>query len=124
MMTTNHHPDAKDREALAAKANTVLENHQSHQGKIVRTNSVPRTPEKPAEYLTLVLFPRPDLMEAVFTRLKIVGGGVGMSVVHSHREYGKEAGNLTGAWLTKSGPATERALMSLEEIPTLAELKE
>ena len=37
MITINVYPDAHDGEALAMKANAVLENYKSHQGKVLRT---------------------------------------------------------------------------------------
>jgi len=41
MITLNVYPSAHDRDALAAKANAVLENYKSHQGIVLRTNSRP-----------------------------------------------------------------------------------
>jgi len=43
MITINVYPDAHDGEALATKANAVLENYKSHKGKVLRTSSIPRT---------------------------------------------------------------------------------
>jgi len=41
MITINVYPDAHDGEALATKANAVLENYKSHKGKVLRTSSIP-----------------------------------------------------------------------------------
>lgn len=116
MVTINRYRSAVDGEALAAMANAVLENYKSNGAMVLRIDSVPRTAEKPAEYLMVVLFPRPDFIEAVFARFKIAGG-IGTSVIYSHREYGKRIGDLMSAWLNANGPTTEKALMSWEEIP-------
>jgi hypothetical protein len=50
MITINVYPDAHDGEALAVKANAVLENYKSHKGMVLKTASVPRTPDRPAEH--------------------------------------------------------------------------
>jgi hypothetical protein len=116
MVTIHYYRQVVDGEGLAATANAVLGSYKSHGAVVVKTNSVPRTPEKPAEYLMIVVFPQPDFIEAVFTRFKIVNG-TGASVIYSHREYGKKIGDQMSAWLKSHGPATEKALMSLENIP-------
>ena len=46
MITMNLYSNADNADALAAKANAVLENYKSHQGSVLRTNSVPRTPDR------------------------------------------------------------------------------
>ena len=55
MITLNGYPDVNDGESLAAKANAVLENYQKHQARVLTTNSVPRTAERPAEHLIAVV---------------------------------------------------------------------
>lgn len=122
MVTINYYRSVKDGDGLAAIANSVLENYKAQGAKVLRTNSVPRTPTKPAEYLMVVVFGRPEFIEAVFARFKIVDG-VGLSVVYSHRSYGKQIGGEMSTWLQKNGPTTEKALMSMESIPLLDEAK-
>jgi hypothetical protein len=56
MITINVYPDAHDGDALAAKANAVLENYKSHKGMVLKTDSVPRTLERPAEHFVAVVF--------------------------------------------------------------------
>ncbi len=89
MITINVYPDAHDGEALAMKANAVLENYKSHQGKVLGTSSVPRTPKQPAEHFVAVVFGRPNLIEVAFARFKLVDG-LGCSIVYSHRVDGME----------------------------------
>ncbi len=55
MITMNVYPDAHDGEASASKANAVLENYKSHQGMVLKTNSVPRTSDRPAEHFIAVV---------------------------------------------------------------------
>ncbi|MBV9127862.1 MAG: hypothetical protein JO117_07225 [Verrucomicrobia bacterium] len=117
MVTINYYPSVKDGDGLAATANAVLGNYKAHQATVVRTDSVPRTPEKPAEYLIVVCFTRPDFSEAVFARFKLVGGTRGAAAIYSHREYGQKNGEQMRAWLQKNGPATEKALMNAEQLP-------
>lgn len=116
MVTINQYPKVKDGEALAATANTVLGNYKAAKGMVVRTNSVPATKDKPAEHLIAVVFGQPEFIEAAFARFRM-RDGVGMSVVYSHRIYGKKAGDEMSAWLKKNGPTTEKALMQWDTIP-------
>jgi hypothetical protein len=118
MVTINYYRTVTDGDGLAAMANSVLENYKSHRAIIVRTNSVPRSPTKPAEYFIVALFPQPDFIEAAFARFKI-GGGVGLSVVYSRRIYGQKIGNEMSAFLQSNGPTLEKALMSMANIPPL-----
>lgn len=118
MVTINHYRSVVDGEALAKTANTVLGTYKDNHAKVLRTDSVPRTPEKPAEHLIVVLFPRPDFIEAVFARFKIIDG-VGTAAIYSHREYGQKIGDQMSAWLKANGPAIEKALMRWEDIPLL-----
>jgi len=117
MMTLNFYPDARDGEALAAKANSVLENYKSHGGKVVRMNSVPRTQEKPAEHFIAVIFGRPNFIEVAFARFKLADGA-SCSIVYSHRIYGEKIGDQMSAWLDANAEATEKALMQWSEMPS------
>jgi hypothetical protein len=74
MITMNAYPSAHDGDALSAKANAVLENYKSHGGRMLRTNSVPRTPDQPAEHFIAVVFGRPNFIEVAFARFKLVDG--------------------------------------------------
>src|SRR4030088_94396 len=48
MITINDYPAVHDGDGLAATANTVLGKYKSHEGKILKTSSVPRTADRPA----------------------------------------------------------------------------
>ena len=119
MITINVYPDAHDGEALATKANAVLENYKSYNGKVLRTSSVPRTPKQPAEHFVAVVFGRPNFIEVALARFKFVDG-VGCSIVYSHRIYGEKIGDQMSAWLKNNGAAKEKALMEWNEIPSPA----
>ncbi len=110
MVTINVYPDAADGDALAARANAVLENYKAAKAMVLNTRSVPRTADRPAEHFIAVVFSRPTFIEVAFARLKLVDG-VGCSVVYSHRIYGVKAGDAASAWLRANGPEAERALM-------------
>jgi hypothetical protein len=116
MVTINHYPKVKDGDALAERANAVLENYQKHQAKVLRTASMPRTAEKPAEHFVAVVFGRPDFLEAAFARFQLVDG-VGVSTVYSRRVYGHKVGNSMSSWVEKNGPALEKVLMNWDGIP-------
>jgi len=118
MVTILSYPTAKDGEALAATASAVLENYKANNASVVKTDSVPRTRDKPAEHLIVVIFGRPEFIEAVFSRFRM-HGGVGSAVVYSHRIYGKKVGDEMSKWLQGNGPATERNLMKWDAMPKL-----
>jgi hypothetical protein len=117
MITLNGYPDARDGDALAAKANTVLENYKSHRARVLKTSSMPRTADRPAEHLIAVVFGRPEFIEVAFARLKMIDGE-GCSIVYSHRIYGEKIGDQMSAWLSANGPKIEKALMEWSAIPS------
>jgi hypothetical protein len=123
MITMNAYPTAHDGDALAAKANAVLENYKNHNARVLRTNSVPRTPDRPAEHFIAVVFGRPNFIEVAFARFKLVDG-VGCSIVFSHRIYGAKVGDEMSAWLNQNGPKIEKTLMEWTGMPSPGSLRE
>jgi hypothetical protein len=117
MITINAYPNVGDGERLATAANSVLENYKSHQARVLKTRSVSRTADHPAEHLIAVVFTRPDFSEIAFARFKLMDGK-GCSIVYSHRIYGEKTGNQTNAWLTASGEEMEKALMEWSSMPS------
>ncbi|MFL6590037.1 MAG: hypothetical protein ACJ8M4_07685 [Chthoniobacterales bacterium] len=110
MVTINIYQDAHDGDGLAAKANAVLANYKNAQAKILKTDSRPRTADRPAEHLIVAVFGRPDFVEVAFARLEL-SEDVGCSVVYSHRIYGENSGEEMRAWLKENGPDVEKGLM-------------
>ena len=110
MITINGYPDVHDGDGLAATANTVLANYKSHEGKILRTNSVPQTADRPAEHFIAVMFSRPAFVEVAFARFKMIGNK-GHSFVYSHRIYGSKADESINSWMSANSVSTEKALM-------------
>ncbi len=122
MVTLNVNESVRDGEQLAAMANSILANYEKH-GKIVRTDSKPRTPQHPAEHLIVALLGNASLLEAAFARVMLIDG-VGVVAVYSHRVYGKDAAAPMGEWLQTNGPTIEKTLMSWDKIPSPAALKQ
>jgi hypothetical protein len=122
MLTINFYPQVNDGDGLALVANQVLENYKNQKGMVLRTLSVPRTSEKPAEHLIAVVFGRPTFLEAVQARFKLVNGK-GVSIIYSHRVYGKAAGPEMSTWLKENGPSIEKALMAWELSASLGSLQ-
>ncbi len=120
MITLNVH-DARTGDQLAELANGVLANYQQA-GKILRTDSKPRTATAEAEHLIAAVLINPAFLEAAFARI-LLHEGQGLVVVYSKRVYGTKAGNEMSSWLEKNGPDTERALMTWTGMPPLATLK-
>jgi hypothetical protein len=117
MITVNGYPDVDDGDGLAATANAVLENYKKHEAKVLKTDSVPRKGDRPAEHLIAVVFGRPDFIELAFARFKLVEGK-GFSFVYSHRIYGEKIGDQMSAWLGTNGEAAEKALMKWNSFPS------
>jgi hypothetical protein len=116
MVTICYYATAKDGEALATVANSVLGNYQSAGARILRTDSVPRSKDKPAEHFVASVFGQPEFLEVAFARL-VLHDGLGTGVIYSHRIYGKKVGNEMSAWLAQNGPNTEKALMKWNGFP-------
>lgn len=116
MVTILFYRKAKDAEGLAATATAVLETYKANKGMVVKTDSVPRTRDKPAEHLVVVVFGRPDFIEVAFSRFRMHEGS-GSAVVYSHRIYGKRIGDEMSAWLKTNGVSTERNLMTWDAMP-------
>ena len=114
MMTLNGYPDVHDGEGLATTANAVLENYKNHQGKVLKTDSVPRTPDRPAEHLIVVRFDRPGFVEVAFARFKLVAKK-GRSFVYSHRFYGEKVGEQMSSWMAANRADVQEALMEWKE---------
>jgi hypothetical protein len=106
MITINVYPTAHNGDALAVKTNAVLENYKSHGGRVLRTDSVPRTPDRPAEHFIAIVFGRSNFIEAAFARFKLADG-VGCSILCSHRIYGEKVGDQMSKWLNDNGPKME-----------------
>jgi hypothetical protein len=121
MVTINVHDWARNGDQLAELANRVLGNYQAT-GKVLRTDSKPRTKDHEAEHFAAVLMGNPKFLEAVFARLALVEGR-GVAIVYSKRFYGAAVGNEMSAWLAKNGEPVEKALMSWTGMPSLAALK-
>ncbi|HKY03771.1 MAG TPA: hypothetical protein VJQ56_02720 [Blastocatellia bacterium] len=122
MLTINFYQQVTDGEGLASVANQVLENYRSQKGIVLRTMSVPRTAEKPAEHLIAVVFGRPTFLEAVQARFKLIDGR-GVAIIYSHRIYGREVGPQMSAWLKDNGPSIEKVLMGWDFPATLGSLQ-
>ncbi len=118
MVTINSYRKAKEGEALTAYANSTLENYKAAQGTVLKTASVPRTKDKPAEHLVVAAFRRPAFTEVAFARFRM-HKGVRSAVIYSHRVYGKTAWDTMNAWLGKNGPGIEKNLMAWDAMPTL-----
>lgn len=107
MVTIHYYRKTKDGDALAAVANAVLENYKVAKGLVIRTDSVPKTKDKAAEHLIVVLFPRPEFIEVAFARFRM-HDGIGSAVIYSHRVYGKKIGKEMSAWLEKMAQIPRR----------------
>ncbi len=123
MITINSYSSPHDGDALAAKANAVLENYKSHGARVLGTNSAPRTPDRPAEHFIAVVFGRSNFIEVAFARFKLMDN-IGCSVVYSHRIYGAKVSDQMSAWLRDNGGKFENMLMGWNNIPSPASLRE
>jgi len=120
-VTVNLHEAVRSGEQLADLANRVLGTYRAN-GRILRTDSKPRTPQREAEHPIAAAFVTPKFGEAAFARIVLVGG-TGCVVVRSHRIHGEQAGPPLSDWLRANGPTVERELMAWGAIPAPAALK-
>ena len=123
MITVNGYPDVSDGEGLATTANAVLENYKNNQARVLKTRSVPRAKDRPAEHLISVVFTRPSFVEVAFARFKLVDGK-GCSFVYSHRIYGGDMEDQVSAWLKAHGEGAEKALMEWSSMPSPTSLRQ
>jgi hypothetical protein len=121
MLTVNVHESVKTGEQLAGVANKILGNYQSR-GKILKTESKPRTAAREAEHLIVGVLGDPAFLEAAFVRCAMVNG-VGYATVYSHRVYGAKAGPAMSAWLAANGAQVEAALFGWPNMPAAAGLR-
>src|SRR5262249_1880737 len=112
-LTLNLYPKATTGEALAGVANSVLSNYQGTGGKVVRTNSVPATPQTPAEHFIAAVLSNPKFLEFAAARFVLIGKDAA-SVVYSHRVYGSATGPGMSAWMGTNGPDVEKSLMAFD----------
>ena len=117
MITINVHAAVRNGDQLAALANSILSRYQER-GKIVRTDSKPRTSQRPAEHLIVAILGNEGFLEAAFARV-VLHEGTGVVAVYSHRAYGKEAAGSLGEWLKTKGASVEKTLMTWNQIPSL-----
>jgi hypothetical protein len=110
MITINDYPAVHDGDGLAATANAVLGNYKNSEGKILKTNSVPQTTDRPTEHFIAVMFTRPAFIEVAFARFKL-RDNKGQSSVYSHRFYGDKKTDEANTWLKADGGAVEKALL-------------
>ncbi len=115
MVIVNVHPVVTTEEQLADLANAVLGNYQNA-GKILKTGSKPKTPDRLAEHLAVAVLGAPGLLEATFARFVLVDG-VGTVVSYSHRAYGNAVGPAMNDWLKANGAQVEGALMGWRNVP-------
>jgi len=121
MITVNVHESVANGDQLAEVANRILGNYQ-RRGKILRTESKPRTADRSAEHLIVAALGDPNFLEAAFARCVLVNG-VGFVAVYSHRVYGQAAGPAMSEWLKVNGAPVEKALMEWDKMPSAASLK-
>jgi hypothetical protein len=112
-----HEFTPKGQHDLSRWTDMVTINYRRNGATVLCSASMPRTAERPAEHLALALFPTGALIEAVFGRWRLTGGR-GTALIYSLRHYGQKAGDAMAAWLQANGPAVERQLMGLQEVPS------
>jgi hypothetical protein len=121
MVTIVVHDWARNGDQLAELANRVLGNYQAR-GKVLRTNSRPRTKDQEAEHFAAAVIGTPTLLEAAFARM-LLAEGRGVVIVYSRRFYGAAVGDQMSAWLARNGEPVEKALMAWKGVPPLAAVR-
>ncbi len=120
MVTINVVPNTNTGEKLSDFANRVLSNYQAH-GKIIRTDSKPKTATSLAEHLAVCILGDPKFVEVVFARFVIVDGNA-LAIIYSHRVYGEKVGTEAGKFLRENGTTVENFLMAWDKMPQAEKL--
>ena len=121
MITINIAEDVRDGEQLALLAKRVLSAYQ-RAGKVLRTDSKPRTTDRAAEHLVVVVLGTPKFLETVFARF-VINDGTGTVILYARRVYGNSVGPEMSEWLLSNGLEVEQALMSWDRFPLPRDLK-
>lgn len=121
MVTVLVNEQVTDGEQLAQYASAIAE-HYGKAGRVLRTDSAPRTKEKEAEHFVAAIFGDPRWLESAFAHVALREGR-GVTVVYSRRIYGEAVGDAMSQWLETNGPATEAALRSFRAVPSLVALR-
>jgi len=112
MVTVVHYPDSGSGEALAKIANNLLGLYRQHGGKVIITDSKPRTKDKEAEHLIAVALPQAGFVEIAFARLAIEKHEA-YSIVYSHRIYGNNVDDEVERWIKQHAQKTKQDVMSM-----------
>lgn len=121
MVTIDVHDSVSTGDQLADVANTTLGNYK-HFGKVLLTDSMPRTANHPAEHLVIAVLGTSTFLEATFARCRLVDG-VGTVIVYSHRTYGEAARQEMNGWLKSNGDEVKNDLMAWSSMPRPGALK-
>ena len=122
MVTINVHPAVRNGDQLAALANQVVGRYGAA-GKVIMTNSVPRTEKVPAQHLVVAVLRGANVAEAVFARFVLLDDQ-GSVIVYSRREYGPNAAAVAGQWLEQKGSPNIDSLMQWTAVPSPAVLRQ
>jgi len=115
MVTINVLPAVQTGEQLSEFANKVLGKYAQF-GKIIRTNSKPKTEKKMAEHLAVAILGDPKFVETVFARFVVVDEH-GLGIIFSHRVYGEKVGAEASKYLREHGEEIETFLMAWDKMP-------
>jgi hypothetical protein len=121
MVTINVYDAVTTADQLANVANNVLVSYQKA-GIIVRTNSLPAQPGRPAQHMIVAVLSAAGVSELVFTRF-VLTHEAGAAIVYSHRVYGMKPEPAASAWFKANDIETERALMMWDGMPSVPALR-
>lgn len=126
MITVWLYPNITEGEGLAAQANAVLSNYKRSQGEILHTNSVPKTPESPAEHFIAAMLAGSSggaqLLEFSAARFVLVDGK-GVGIFYSRRSYGEQAPQELGEWVAQNGASVEKSSMEFDPSNVVSSLQ-
>lgn len=111
MITLQRYDKVNSLERLTIAANTVLEAYRKAGATILRVESQPAANDRPPEFLLVAVIPQSDMLEAVFSRFRLVNG-VGTSTLYSHRLYGHDINDNMITWLKQNMDSRARLLMA------------
>jgi hypothetical protein len=116
--------EANSPDKLAGWANGLLGGYKAKHG-LLRTNSIPATPQDPAQYFIAGILMATGVVECVFNRFLLMHD-VGYDFIYSHRYYGADMKQNTAQavdWIKANGPAIESAVMKFAPVPDINALE-
>jgi hypothetical protein len=124
MITVIAEPDRGTPDLLAQWANNLSDAY-NQKGAVLRTSSVPATPQAPAQHFLVSVATGDGVVECGFNRFLLMQG-VAYCFIYSYRIYGADRDATISQmrdWIIKNGAGAETAVMAYAPVPDIGTLQ-